>query len=415
MSQRLRADIHPDFNGNPLLREVRDILKKTTPNALLRLLGLLDKAEQNTLSEGEDSAVFEYRGEEVIDNLDKALEKSKVNLDVWTVDRKEFKTYTVTMKIKQSDKTEKPVTKTNYYCKISFKRKDVTMEDIYNKIKKALKKKVKVKNKFKKGDRVGVVSLADFHVGADIKEMVKSEDFDLSILRNYLQAFCKRVNDLNYDRVELNILGDLVESISGLNHPNSWKSLGRDMYGYNVIILTYKLLRDELILKINNLSDINIVPGNHDRFTIDKKVDNVGALGGLMAFMIEENIKGINVNYNDLILVREIDGVNYIMTHGDKAMSKKPVNLIADYGRSDLFNVVLSGHIHSRRNRTTQKISYVDKNHINIDSLNYREIVVPSLFTGNFYSESLGFSSSAGGVVTENNGKGKINYIDYTL
>lgn len=411
---RIRADLNEKFRNNPLLKKVREILALLEPNELLERLGLVNSNEVNSLTESEDGITYVYDGSEVIDTIEKALKKSGVNCDEWVVDKKEFKTYTVTMKVKQSDGTDKPVVKTNYYCKLQFVKKEITYEEVFNQIKKSLGKKVKLK-KPKKNERVAVLSLADFHIGAEIKKQVKSEDFDITILRKYLSKMVNIINELKYDRVELNLLGDLVESISGLNHPNSWKSLGRDMYGYNVIIVAYELIRDELLLKIKNLTDVNIVPGNHDRFTIDKKVDNVGGLGGLMAFMIQENIKGLNVCYNDLVLVKEIDGINYIMSHGDKSMSRKPINLIADYGRNDIFNVVLSGHIHSRKKTSTKKITYIHENHINIDSLNYRELVVPSLFTGNFYSESLGYTSSAGGIITSNNGHGKINTFDYCL
>jgi hypothetical protein len=103
------------------------------------------------------------------------------------------------------------------------------------------------------------------------------------------------------------------------------------------------------------------------------------------------------------------------MTHGDKTMAKKSINLIADYGRRDMYNVILSGHLHSRKKETTQKITYISTDNINVDSLNYRHLVVPSLFTGNFYSESLGYTSSAGGIITENNGHGNVNVFDYAL
>jgi predicted phosphodiesterase len=410
---RIRADLHSDFKNHPFLKKVRDKLSSMIPGDLLNALGIINAGEKTNTQESENGIVWTYEGEEVIDNLEKALAKSKVDLSEWEVDKKEFKTYTVTMKIRRGDE-DVPVTKTNYYCKIQFKRKEVTYQQIFDSIKESLGKKVKL-NKVKNKGRVGVVSLSDFHIGADIRNLVKTKDYNINILRDYLIKMTDQINSMNFDSVELNLLGDFVESISGLNHPNTWKSLGQDMYGYNVIVICYKMIRDNLILNINNLTDVNILPGNHDRFTIDKRVDNVGGLGGLLAFMIQENIKNLNVSYNDLVLVKEIDGVNYIMTHGDKTMAKKSINLIADYGRRDMYNVILSGHLHSRKKETTQKITYISTDNINVDSLNYRHLVVPSLFTGNFYSESLGYTSSAGGIITENNGHGNVNVFDYSL
>jgi hypothetical protein len=40
------------------------------------------------------------------------------------------------------------------------------------------------------------------------------------------------------------------------------------------------------------------------------------------------------------------------------------------------------------------------------DSVDQRKVVCPSFFTGNFYSEALGFTSQSGFLITEDNGKG---------
>ena len=174
--------------------------------------------------------------------------------------------------------------------------------------------------------------------------------------------------------MHLCVLGDLVESVSGLNHPNTWKSLGSGMYGYNVIILAYKLIKKHLLERINNLHTVYIVPGNHDRFTIASNVDNVGGVGGLLAFMLQENTD-LNVVYNDLIISREIDGINYLMTHGHHKFSNDHVKLVNDYGRSDIYNVCLSAHWHTRRAKKTNSrkpIEYEGVSMISVDELNYR-------------------------------------------
>jgi hypothetical protein len=36
----------------------------------------------------------------------------------------------------------------------------------------------------------------------------------------------------------------------------------------------------------------------------------------------------------------------------------------------------------------------------------YRQITLPALFTGNYYSETLGYASRGGAVITMNNGRG---------
>jgi len=52
---------------------------------------------------------------------------------------------------------------------------------------------------------------------------------------------------------------------------------------------------------------------------------------------------------------------------------------------------------------------------ISTDSRKIRHIWCPSLFTGNEYSKQLGFSSTAGYLQIENNGKGFPNVTDITL
>src|SRR5690606_1349928 len=128
----------------------------------------------------------------------------------------------------------------------------------------------------KDGDKIGVVTFADFHIGADIKNLLKTKDFNVEILLDYIAKSVAIINSKNYKEVHVNLLGDFFESLSGMNHENTFKSLGQDMWGANVIILANEIIGEHLLSKINNLVAVNIVSGNHDRMTASNKLDNTG-------------------------------------------------------------------------------------------------------------------------------------------
>ena len=75
------------------------------------------------------------------------------------------------------------------------------------------------------------------------------------------------------------------------------------------------------------------------------------------------------------------------------------------------FNVILEGHLHTR----IQKHSVTNLDKVSYDSITHRKVVCPSLFTGNSYSEELGYTTNAGYMIFENNGHGKPNMFDFSL
>jgi hypothetical protein len=119
------------------------------------------------------------------------------------------------------------------------------------------------------------------------------------------------------------------------------------------------------------------------------------------------------------VISQYIDGINYLLTHGDKPYSKAEFSkFVLDYGDQDLFNLCLEGHLHTRKERRTyvmERKIWNGVDTISMDEVNYRKMICPPLFTGNWYSESLGFSSSGGFILTQNNGSGKPIVYDYPL
>lgn len=280
-------------------------------------------------------------------------------------------------------------------------------EDIKALLEKELKDIIKFKTKVVDGHDVGVIIIADLHLGAYIDGLVNTRDYSIPILINYLDDIVAKVNRMNFKEVNVLFLGDMIESFTGLNHKNSWKGLQKGMIGAEVIKFSVNVLHEKLLSKINNLKDVKIVAGNHDRLTSDKAEDVDGGACDLIAFGLE--LRGYNVEFHPTVISAEIDGINYILLHGHKGISRKATkDLCWDFGKKGMYNVILEGHLHS----IIQKLSVNLKGKFNIikdDSVDHIRMNARSLFTGNGFSEDLGYTSNAGFSIITNNGKGLPN------
>lgn len=261
--------------------------------------------------------------------------------------------------------------------------------------------------------KVDVVKISDLHFGAYIDGLIKTKEFSISILADYLNDAVGHINDRNSDIVHIHILGDLIESFTGLNHKNSWKGLQKGMIGAEVIKLCTQVLHTDFLSKINNLGEVKIIAGNHDRLTSDKSEDQDGGAADLISWGLK--LIGYSVEFDPLVITHEVDGICHILAHGDKGISKKSTKDICwDYGRQGMFNLVCEGHLHS----IIEKLSVAQRSSFKTtkdDAVDHRRMYVPSLFTGNAYSEHLGYTSNAGFVITRNNGKGIPNVHYYAL
>lgn len=258
-------------------------------------------------------------------------------------------------------------------------------------------------------NKVGVVTIADLHVGAYIRSLIKTQDYDLSILTNYLEDIVNQINDENFKEVHLSFLGDFIESFTGKNHLNSWKEIAYNQHGANVIKIVYELLID-FCSKINNLSKIYIVSGNHDRLHENKEMDMQGGASELIAYFLNEKLD-VEIKFHPILLSESIDGIRYIFTHGHFAIAKQNLpELLFKYGKQDEFNILIKGHLHTRQSQRKS----INTDFIQMDGVNYRGYTCPSLFTGNFYSESGGWTSTPGFYMFYNNNN-KPKLIDITL
>lgn len=245
-----------------------------------------------------------------------------------------------------------------------------------------------------KTDNTGVVKIADLHYGALVNNLLKTKDYSPDILAEKLYVAADKINKRGFDLVHIHFEGDLIESFSGLSHRNSWKSMDINIIGAQAVKGCVKLLHDFFLSRINNLGEIKIVAGNHDRVTSDNKEDENGDAANLIAWGLE--LIGYDVEFNSNIISHEVSGINHIILHGHNIVSKRPTKeIIWDYGKQGMFNLVTEGHLHS----IIEKLSVTQRDNFKTtkdDSLDHRRIVCPSFFTGNSYSERLNFFSTSG-------------------
>lgn len=261
--------------------------------------------------------------------------------------------------------------------------------------------------------RVGVVKIADLHLGSYVDNLINTKDFSIDILCEKLKKSADQINRMGYSKVHIHILGDLIESFTAKNHANSWKGLDKKMAGAEAVKLTVKVLHDYFLSRIENLDQIKVVAGNHDRVTSDNKDDVQGDAANLICWGLE--LIGYEVEFNPMVITHEVDGICHILTHGHHSLSKKSTKQLCwDYGVKGKFNLICEGHLHS----IIQKLSTVQRDGFSTvkdDAVDHRRMNCPSFFTGNFFSESLGYTSESGFVITEDNGEGVPNVFYYAV
>jgi len=254
--------------------------------------------------------------------------------------------------------------------------------------------------------KIGVVSIADLHIGAKISDLIKTPDFSIDILIDYLSQVADIINKQCFSEVHLSILGDIIESFTGLNHLNVWKNLEYKAWGSNAVIISCEIL-SKFLSQITNLHFVYIVSGNHDRTTSNSKEDTEGGVAQLVHYFLSQKFTSINFEWDPMLLSKEIDGLCYIFTHGHHNFVKGNVGDICfKYGKQGMYNILLSGHLHVRSKKNN---NFSKEDSILEDNSDYRALKCPPLFTGNFYSESNSWTSTAGFMMFQN-----MNGLPYT-
>jgi len=271
-------------------------------------------AKQSAVEDTRVPTTYNYKGEKPITSLAEAVEFFRIDLTKFEVTGYTCNAWDVT-----SQKGKK----TNYQVKLTLKPREKEID--YQEIRKNLDSAISTANiKRTPGTNHGVLCLADLHIGADIQKLAKTQDFNYKTVIEYLRQIADKVNQRGYEKVSIIFLGDFIESFTGLNHINSWKSMGKGLYGHHVVILAYEIVRD-FLASVNNLTNVYMVAGNHDRSTSDAKHDNEGDVAGLLSYMVKQSYlnSNVNVEFSSIILNRMIDGIFYVMTHNHHGVKKE--------------------------------------------------------------------------------------------
>lgn len=246
-----------------------------------------------------------------------------------------------------------------------------------------------------------VAAIADIHAGARSEGLKLTPDCNSATIRAALDKTAKRINAMNASDVSLLILGDIIESFTGLNHPDSWKSVEFGITGAKAIKEAMSIL-EEFIAKIDNLKEITGVAGNHDRITASSKEDRQGQAAEIIFYLLQRLYgQHVKITYEPLVASAQIDGIQYILSHNDKKTIRDGKQAILDHGDNKLFNVVIGAHVHNRK--------------ILEDERQYRWIIAPAIFTGNYYSEENAWHARPGFLTFENDGTGLPIVTDHTL
>jgi predicted phosphodiesterase len=250
-----------------------------------------------------------------------------------------------------------------------------------------------------------VAAVADLHIGAEAKELLSTPDFNYKILRDRLDTVANEINAIAAKEVSVVMLGDIIETATGLNHINTWQSIQDGAYGETVFKMAVEALI-EFFGKINNLREVIAISGNHDRITPSRNEDRFNSMSGMIFYTLGKIYQdSLTIKHHYLLQNFVRNGLSYIAVHGDKPVFKRK-NLgtegVLEFGDTSCFNIVLCGHLHSRE--------------IIADHSKYRWIRCPGIFTGNLYSEEMGFFAKPGfNIIYMNERTGEPVVIDYTL
>lgn len=237
-----------------------------------------------------------------------------------------------------------------------------------------------------------VVVLTDFHLG------LKTDAFNMEIAAQKLATILGDIKDKVKpgQAVKVALLGDIMHSISGVQHPDIWQRIEEGAWGADMVIDAFELLA-EFFLNIENLTEVYAVGGNHDRIQPDKRQEAESQGSKLLFYMLERALSA-KVIYEDHTCVFDVGNVRYICVHGDQGLDRKSAQEISwMLGDQTKFNLILEGHYHT---------FFVPKNDT---SANFMKMHCPSFCPQDQFAEKLGLDSMSGYVtITEKRGKPSI-------
>lgn len=364
--------------------ELRPRIKYSSEEELQKWEELLNKARE----EGPDSILIQYEGDECVfegpfRTVEDVMKYHKIDPEKYIGKPVESTYWEVTMKTDEGH-----VTVPNHRLKVKIVPKPLEVIQF----KEFAEGLPKYEKKESTGDTLNVF-IGDIHAGA------VSRGYNLKKIVELLSETSAEINKTGSGCVNINLVGDIFESISGMSHPDTWKNI--EMHGAELIKETSKIV-SSFLKSISNLSKVRIVGGNHDRFNKDRKDGNDGDAANIIAYILE--VMGFDVEFNSNQITYNCGGIRYIIEHGDKALSKRdPYEKIFKDGQQGMFNILLKAHDHTRK---------IGRSY---DGSSYRQITIPSFIPNSAFGDSLGLEGTSGFVTIKDNGFKKPLVIDYTL
>jgi metallophosphoesterase superfamily enzyme len=340
----------------------------------------------------EDSGRMFVNGNRVIKSKEDLLEVGDVDLDKYFVKDFDSRAWGVTMR----DENDKIVYNTNYYVALKLKLRGIDEPDDHF-TKKWMDELVsRMPDKYKTvpdkpvapNSKPLVLVIADTHIGLLTEDMKVVPDYNIEKCRDKLKEIAATVNALGRP-VYVVHLGDLIESFNGKNKKNTWKRI--EKHGADVALAAYDVF-DEFFDSLKHFQDAIIMGGNHDRSTRTSEADPDAEIAKIINGIFER-VGKYDTSFDPLVLTKEVDGIEYICMHGDKKIAKQDASrLVIDYGNSNIFNLILSAHIHHRE--------------VFDDAYKFRFMTCPPIVPGKKYEEDAGWNSTTGFLmVEERNGK----------
>jgi len=224
-----------------------------------------------------------------------------------------------------------------------------------------------------------VVVIGDLHLG------LETEDVDIHVVQERLNKILFVLSANNFSSLKIVILGDIIESFTGMTKGDTWQNLSIVGYGAEIIITASDMLAS-FVATANQFADkveVFAIPGNHDRMTNNKDEDPIGQIGMLIYRLAERATPSVDWRIEPICQSFVHGDSEMIIMHGDKPMTKlSGAEVSMKYGKTDLFKVILRGHYHHRQ--------------ILEDTTNYRYITIPSIVGETPFSKRLGLASKPG-------------------
>ena len=228
------------------------------------------------------------------------------------------------------------------------------------------------------------IALSDLHINSRVEGLRDATDYNNDIAEQYFADVSKAVacKDAASNVVLLN--GDLVESITGKNHPDVFTEMEYNSTYAKGIMKAVHMFAN-FLGTVNNLTKVIIISGNHDRLTTSNREDANGGAAELIYEFLKLLLPDSEVVWDPKVITHSMESTEIICSHGDKLRNVKPEEIFYRYGSRDKYNVYMTGHWHHLA--------------IKFDGLNGRHISLPAFFSGNTYSDHAGYSSKSGYVL----------------